>query len=107
MYLNNDLNLFCSTIERDSKSGMLIEAKKYKVILTQSNRFGRLLPLLLNVPDHEGIRIHACNTYKGSTGCILVGNLEGKDFVANSRVTERKIVDLMKEATDIFLNIIA
>ncbi|GHT39250.1 hypothetical protein AGMMS49593_09860 [Endomicrobiia bacterium] len=77
---------------------MLIEPKLYKMILTESKRFGRLLPLLLNVPNHEGIRIHAGNTYVDSTGCILVGDLVSDGVIDHSRVTEKKIVDLMKSA---------
>ncbi|GHT51477.1 hypothetical protein AGMMS49990_05830 [Endomicrobiia bacterium] len=74
---------------------MLIEPKLYKMILTESKRFGRLLPLLLDVPNHEGIRIHAGNTYVDSTGCILVGDLVNAGVIEHSRVTERKIVELI------------
>ncbi|GHT86777.1 hypothetical protein AGMMS49543_20790 [Betaproteobacteria bacterium] len=107
LYLNGSNDLWCSTLERDKNSGMLIPAKLYKVILTMSNRFKRLLPLLVNVPNMEGIRIHVGNTYKDSTGCILVGDLTSKDFISNSKVTENKLVDLMKTSKDISIDIVA
>jgi len=50
-----------------------IPALKYEVILSFSNRFQKYLPLLLNVPFFEGIRIHGGNTAANSEGCILVG----------------------------------
>jgi hypothetical protein len=37
----------------------------YKVIITFSNRFKKELPLLLNVPGFEGVRIHPGN-YAGN-----------------------------------------
>ncbi|GHT28847.1 hypothetical protein AGMMS49995_10350 [Endomicrobiia bacterium] len=106
LFVNDSMALFCSTIERAQGSGMLIDAKVYNMILTQSNRFGRMLPLLLKVPNHEGIRIHAGNTYVDTTGCILVGDLVNAGVIEHSRVTERKIVDLMKNAKSCIIDII-
>jgi hypothetical protein len=57
----------------------------YKVIVDLSNRFKRLLPLLIGVSQFEGIRIHPGNTDKDTHGCILVGTSKQKDFIGNSR----------------------
>lgn len=47
----------------------------YRLTVTQSPKFGRLLPVLHMVPGFEGIRIHAGNNRNHTAGCILVGEL--------------------------------
>lgn len=50
-----------------------IPAGRYETVVTYSNRFKRLLPLLIGVPDFEGIRVHEGNTVADTDGCILLG----------------------------------
>jgi len=61
----------CDTLERTSKS---ILPLIYALQVTQSPKFKRLLPLVCNVPNRSGIRIHVGVKPEHSTGCILVPN---------------------------------
>ena len=49
----------------------IIPAGKYPVSLTWSPKFKKLMPLIENVPEREGIRIHMGTIPEHSTGCIL------------------------------------
>lgn len=82
-----------------------IPAGTYKVIINMSNRFKRLLPLLLNVPGFEGVRIHTGNTDKDTEGCILVGTTRSTDFVGNSRVAFGSLFPRMQAASSITIAI--
>ncbi len=70
----------------------------YKVRLTMSPKFKRLLPILLNVPHFTGIRIHRGNTAKDSHGCILPGENNTKGRVDHSTKYEMLIIEEMLKA---------
>jgi hypothetical protein len=73
-----------------------IPAGEYEVRITTSARFGRPLPLLVEVPGFSGIRIHPGNTSADTEGCILVGTTwGGGDWITNSRVAFNAIYPLL------------
>lgn len=57
---------------------------RYRVVLTLSNRFKRVLPEVLNVPNFEGVRIHPGNNATNTEGCLLPGQTRDIDWVGNS-----------------------
>jgi hypothetical protein len=85
------------------KSETAIPKGTYKVIINKSNRFKKLLPLLLNVPNFEGVRIHPGNTNHDTEGCILVGRTKSKDFIGQSRKAFESLFAKMKLAKEITL----
>ena len=62
-----------------------------------SQRFKRVLPLLLNVKGFEGIRIHPGNTAEDTEGCLLVGENKEKGKVLNSRATFERLMAILLE----------
>lgn len=83
----------CETLENKAK---LIPCGEYNLNVSKSQRFCRLLPLVYNdeVPMHRGIRIHAGNSVKDSSGCILVGFGRNGDHLVNSRNAESVVTGL-------------
>ena len=92
-------------VERDVKvySKTAIPKGEYKVIINQSNRFKKLMPLLLNVPNFEGVRIHSGNKAEDTEGCILVGQTRSLDFIGNSKKAYDKLFKKMQLAKSITL----
>ena len=76
---------FCYTLER---KGVEIPALCYHVAVTQSPRFKRLLPIVQNVPQRSGIRIHRGSKPEHSSGCVLVPD----------RVTEDNLTQIILKA---------
>lgn len=62
-----------------------IPCGRYEVIINYSKRFKRRMPLLLNVPDFDGIRMHAGNTPEDTEGCPLLGRVLHQNQVYESK----------------------
>ena len=58
----------CRTLEN---ADFIIPAGTYPLERTWSPKFKKLLPLVCDVPDREGIRIHKGSIPEHSEGCIL------------------------------------
>ena len=105
----------CDTLEptwRNYKGGELKIPKKsaipegsYRVVVTKSRRFQKYLPLLVGVPEFEGVRIHAGNTSRDTEGCILVGQNLQVGKLLWSRITLEKLMKLIENEKEIFLTI--
>lgn len=103
LFINDEF--LCFTLEdkvRDEKikGQTAIPYGNYNVTIDFSNRFQRLMPHILDVPNFEGIRIHAGNTDRDTEGCILVGFTKGKDFVGKSRDAFTDLFEILNNAQE-------
>jgi hypothetical protein len=65
---------------------------RYEIKITMSNRFKRELPLLLNVPNFEGIRIHSGNHEGHTEGCLLPGKTRNASGVFSSVIATNNLI---------------
>ena len=97
-----DGKYFCDTLEDTVRApGVKIPGKtaipagKYKIKLTESLRFKKLMPRLENVPGFTGVLIHSGNTADDTEGCILVGRNRVKGKVLDSRETFARLFKIL------------
>lgn len=73
---------------------------QYPVSVSHSPRLGRRLPLIENVPNFSGIRIHAGIDEKWTEGCVLISRkLEGGKL-ALDRQSEKELAAIISNAID-------
>lgn len=77
----------------------------YRVMVSMSPRFGRLLPRLFDVPGFDGILIHRGNTDKDTSGCVLVGENKVVGKVINSATYETRLVGILKGRNDVSIEV--
>ena len=77
----------------------------YKVEITYSPKYKKLMPEVKNVKGFSGIRIHSGNTAKDTLGCLIIGRNTQVGMVTESRKTYNKLFALLKDAKDISIEI--
>ena len=102
LYINGAFH--CFTLEdrvREVKIPKVtaIPKGKYEVIINFSNRFQQMMPLLLNVSNFQGVRIHSGNYSKDTDGCLLVGSTKGVNMIGNSKAQYAKLMVALRKAT--------
>ena len=108
LYLNG--KFLCYTLEDVARQEGLkiygetaIPQGTYKVIVNRSNRFQRDMPLLLEVPMFEGIRIHGGNTDQNTLGCVLVAHNKTIDKIYGS--AEFEVTEALKGFDEIWVTL--
>lgn len=77
-----------------------IPVGKYKLVIDMSQRFGKRMMHLLDVPGFSGIRVHAGNTSHDTEGCLLVGKERDEKHgeVSGSRIACQALFDKVDKA---------
>lgn len=103
LLLNGEPDLF--TLEDVVRSGpkvlheTAIPAGRYRVVIDFSQRFGRMMPHILDVPGFTGVRIHAGNHANPDTsGCVLVGLGKSADGITRSREALERLLSILAPA---------
>ena len=100
-------NYVCDTLEDKVRvdgekvyAETAIPTGTYTLVLLYSNRFKKVMPEILNVPNFSGIRIHCGNSSKDTEGCLLVGKWDGKteNWISDSKNSYNKLYPLLEEA---------
>ena len=107
----------CFTLEDGVRTNKVfgetaIPPGNYRVTVTMSPRFKRLLPRLHDVPNFDGVLIHPGNTAADTHGCILVGQAwqPGQETISASRAAFAalfaKIQEALANAGDVSIEIV-
>lgn len=109
-----DGRLQCYTLEDSCKlgfgKGCCIPPGRYKVTWTRSPKFGKETLRLHDVPERDGILIHAGNTAADVTGCIAVGKeRRSREEVMVSQAAllrlERTVIKELVSERDVYITI--
>lgn len=103
--------LLCLILEDVVREGPKVYGKtaipfgRYRVVIVNSPRFKRELPLLKDVPGFSGILMHSGNSAKDTEGCLLPGLAritldDGTQFIQHSRDAFNEIMPKIREIID-------
>ena len=87
----------CNTLEN---SEFIIPPGTYPLVVTESPKFKRLMPLVMNVLGRSGIRIHRGSRPEHSTGCILVRDGDTERYLAYNMLSEQNYESLQLEIVE-------
>ena len=73
---------------------------RYRVTLSFSNRFQKLMPEVLGVGTHTGVRIHGGNDEVDTLGCPLLGRIRTATGIADCRAANEHLIDALEYAAE-------
>lgn len=69
---------------------------RYRLTVSFSNRFQRLMPEIKDVPGFSGVRIHGGNTHEDTEGCPLLGAIKTTNGVKDCREANKRLITLIQ-----------
>lgn len=69
---------------------------RYVLENSQSVRFAKILPAVLDVPGFSGIRVHGGNTAADSLGCVLIGQVRTATGIAQCAATVERLIAMIR-----------
>jgi hypothetical protein len=93
-----DKDRFLEAGETKVPNDTAIPRGRYRVILSDSERFRRVMPEVLDVPGFSGVRIHGGNTTADTSGCVLLGSVRTAGGVASCHGINERLIDRIGEA---------
>lgn len=107
---------FCYTLEDavrlpgvKIKDKTAVPAGVYRLDVNKSPKFGRVMPLLLNVPNFDGVRVHGGNGPENTSGCLLIAYslAAGDKIYGTAEADFTKICqNLLATGDKLYLNVI-
>lgn len=70
----------------------------YRVTLSMSVRFGRVMPEVHDVPGFTGVRIHSGNDEVDTLGCPLLGHVRTATGIRDCKGPNDRLIDLLAAA---------
>ena len=96
--LTERLHYICDTLEN---ADYLVPALIYKVQVSRSPKFQRLLPEVVQVPRRIGIRFHRGSRPEHSKGCILVSSADEQILTARWLAEQSAHEEIRLEITNL------
>lgn len=69
----------------------------YRIRMSPSKKFHRMMPYLMEVPNFTGVMIHPGNRVEDTEGCILVGERDKPNTLMYSRRTFERLYNTLFE----------
>ena len=68
----------------------------YRLTVSMSQRFGKLMPEIKDVPQFSGVRVHGGNTHADTEGCPLLGAKKTVDVVKECAAVNARLIKLIQ-----------
>lgn len=78
----------------------------YKVVLSKSTRFGRIMLELLDIRGFSGVRFHGGNDEFDTDGCPLLGAHRSKTSIWNCSKVNRDLIELVDDYDECFISVV-